>query len=87
MERPSRESENRRNAQEGDNENFEMDRRRTTHGDVNSCHAPTISLKNERKIVNTGDRPLFLEQLRASGKSWDEIIESATRSGGEDLGF
>jgi RHS repeat-associated protein len=28
-----------------------------------------------------------IDQLQASGKSWDEIIESATRPGGSDLGF
>ena len=55
MEKPSRESENRRNAQVGDNENFEMDRRRTTYGDMDLCRAPTVSLKNEREIVNTMD--------------------------------
>ena len=28
-----------------------------------------------------------IDQLRAAGKSWDDIIESATRPGGSDLGF
>lgn len=28
-----------------------------------------------------------IEQLRAQGKTWEQIIESATRPGGEDLGF
>jgi hypothetical protein len=28
-----------------------------------------------------------IEQLRASDKTWEQIIESATRSGGADLGF
>lgn len=28
-----------------------------------------------------------VEQLRASGKSWGDIIKSATRPGGKDLGF
>jgi hypothetical protein len=28
-----------------------------------------------------------IEWLRARGKSWDDIIESASRTGGADLGF
>jgi RHS repeat-associated protein len=28
-----------------------------------------------------------IEQLRAKGKTWEQIIESATRPGGQDLGF
>jgi hypothetical protein len=28
-----------------------------------------------------------IDQLRASGKSWEDIIESASRPGGKDLGF
>jgi len=42
----------------------------------------------QRNIEKYGD-PLgpSIQQLRKAGKSWEEIIESATRSGGRDLGF
>jgi RHS repeat-associated protein len=42
----------------------------------------------QRNLQKYGD-PLgpSIEQLRASGKSWNDIIDSATRSGGSDLGF
>jgi RHS repeat-associated protein len=41
-----------------------------------------------RNMERYGD-PLgpSIEQLRAAGKSWDDIIESAARPGGSDLGF
>lgn len=41
-----------------------------------------------RNIEKYGD-PLgpTIDWLRARGKSWDDIIESASRPGGEDLGF
>ena len=28
-----------------------------------------------------------IEYLRAQGKTWEQIIESATRAGGKDLGL
>jgi hypothetical protein len=42
----------------------------------------------ERNLERYGD-PLgpSIEWLRTQGKSWDDIIESALRTGGEDLGF
>lgn len=42
----------------------------------------------QRNIDRYGD-PLgpSIEQLRGAGKSWEQIIESATRPGGRDLGF
>jgi len=42
----------------------------------------------QRNIERYGD-PLgpSIEQLRDAGKSWEQIIESATRPGGSDLGF
>jgi hypothetical protein len=41
-----------------------------------------------RNIARYGD-PLgpSIDWLRAQGKTWQQIIESATRSGGRDLGF
>ncbi len=41
-----------------------------------------------RNIEKYGDKlGPSIEWLRAKGKSWDQIIESATRTGGKDLGF
>ena len=41
-----------------------------------------------RNIEKYGDKlGPTVEWLRARGKSWDQIIESATRTGGKDLGF
>src|SRR5690606_35736905 len=42
----------------------------------------------QRNIKRYGD-PLgpSIDQLRGAGKSWEQIVESATRSGGRDLGF
>ena len=41
-----------------------------------------------RNLAKYGD-PLgpSVDQLRAAGKSWEQIIEGATRPGGADLGF
>ena len=42
----------------------------------------------QRNLQKYGDKiGPSIEQLKNSGKSWDDIIESATRSGGKDLGF
>ncbi len=43
----------------------------------------------EQRNINKYGNPLgpTIEQLRAQGKTWEQIIESATRPGGEDLGF
>jgi len=42
----------------------------------------------QRNMEKYGD-PLgpSVEWLRARGKSWEDIIESASRTGGTDLGF
>lgn len=45
----------------------------------------TIEARNLEKYGNTLGPSI--EQLRAAGKSWDDIIESATRAGGKNLGF
>ncbi len=42
----------------------------------------------ERNLERYGDRlGPTIEWLRAQGKSWEQIIESASRAGGKDLGF
>jgi hypothetical protein len=42
----------------------------------------------ERNLQKYGDKlGPTVDWLRAHGKSWDQIIESATRTGGKDLGF
>lgn len=42
----------------------------------------------ERNLQKYGDLlGPSIEWLRKQGKSWEDIIESATRSGGKDLGF
>ena len=52
--------------------------------------SPTDAVRRfeQRNIQRYGD-PLgpSVEQLRAAGKTWDQIIESATRPGGHDFGF
>ena len=41
-----------------------------------------------RNVQKYGDKlGPTIDWLRAKGKSWDQIIESATRTGGKDLGF
>ena len=41
-----------------------------------------------RNIEKYGDKlGPTVDWLRAKGKSWEQIIESAGRSGGEDLGL
>jgi len=68
-----------------------------------ALHAERNALKLEYRALSPADKVLEFEQrniakygnplgpsidqLRAAGKSWDDIIESATRSGGADLGF
>jgi len=43
---------------------------------------------NKRNLQKYGDKlGPTIEWFRARGKSWNEITESATRSGGNDLGF
>ncbi len=42
----------------------------------------------ERNLAKYGDKlGPSIDWLRARGKTWEQIIESATRSGGQDLGF
>ncbi|RMX06263.1 cell wall-binding protein [Vandammella animalimorsus] len=42
----------------------------------------------QRNIERYGDKlGPSIEWLRNKGKSWDDIIESATRTGGKDLGL
>jgi hypothetical protein len=42
----------------------------------------------ERNLAKYGDKlGPSIEWLRARGKSWDDIIESAVRTGGKDLNF
>jgi RHS repeat-associated protein len=50
--------------------------------------ADAVKRFEQRNIEKYGN-PLgpSIDQLRAAGKSWDDIIESATRPGGGDLGF
>jgi filamentous hemagglutinin len=47
-----------------------------------------VARAEARNIVNY-QNPLgpTIEQLRANGKTWADIINSATRSGGSDFGF
>jgi hypothetical protein len=41
-----------------------------------------------RNLKNYGDElGPSIDWLRKAGKSWDDIIESAARAGGKDLGF
>jgi len=41
-----------------------------------------------RNLQKYGDKlGPSIEWLRSKGKSWEQIIESASRSGGKDLGF
>ena len=51
---------------------------------------PADKLKeiHARNLEKYGDKlGPSIEWLREQGKSWDDIIESSTRSGGKDLGF
>jgi RHS repeat-associated protein len=42
----------------------------------------------QRNLQKYGDKlGPTVDWLRAQGKSWDQVIESATRTGGKDLGF
>jgi len=42
----------------------------------------------QRNIQKYGDKlGPTIDYLRQQGKSWDDIINSATRTGGKDLGF
>ena len=42
----------------------------------------------QRNIQKYGDKlGPSIEYLRQQGKSWDDIINSALRTGGKDLGF
>ena len=61
--------------------NFKIKYRGLTPSDV-------VKEFEERNIKKYGN-PVgpTAEQLRAQGKSWKEIIDSATRTGGHDLGF
>ncbi len=50
--------------------------------------ADAVKRFEQRNTERYGD-PLgpSIDQLRSSGKTWEQIIESATRPGGKDLGF
>jgi len=50
---------------------------------------PEAVLRFEQRNIERYGDPIgpSIEQLRKAGKSWEQIIESATRSGGRDLGF
>jgi len=48
----------------------------------------TLSQIYERNLVTYGDKlGPTINYLRASGKSWEQIIKSASKPGGKDLGF
>lgn len=52
--------------------------------------SPSDAVKQfEQRNIERYGNPLgpTIDQLRAGGKSWTDIIESATRPGGSDLGF
>ncbi|MDU9405441.1 hypothetical protein RTH46_23430, partial [Pseudomonas sp. zfem004] len=50
--------------------------------------APQLEAIYARNIEKYGDKlGPTVDWLRAKGKSWEQIIESASRSGGKDLGF
>jgi hypothetical protein len=43
---------------------------------------------HERNVIEYGNKlGPSMEWLRGQGKTWDQIIESAGRTGGKDLGF
>jgi len=50
---------------------------------------PDMVQKFEQRNLNKYGDPLgpSIDQLRASGKSWNDIIDSALRPGGKDLGY
>lgn len=51
---------------------------------------PDVTLQKiyQRNIQKYGDKlGPTIDYLRQQGKSWDDIINSATRTGGKDLGF
>jgi len=42
----------------------------------------------QRNLQKYGDKlGPSIDYIRQQGKSWDDIINSATRTGGKDLGF
>lgn len=50
--------------------------------------APQLEVIYARNLEKYGDKlGPTVDWLRAKGKSWEQIIESASRSGGKDLGF
>lgn len=50
--------------------------------------APQLEAIYTRNLEKYGDKlGPTVDWLRAKGKSWEQIIESASRSGGKDLGF
>jgi len=57
-------------------------------GKVIAAPAPQPEAIYARNLEKYGDKlGPTVDWLRAKGKSWEEIIESASRSGGKDLGF
>lgn len=49
------------------------------------CQANRLEeIENLYMGINLGPT---VDQLRAKGKTWEQIIESSTRPGGQDLGF
>jgi hypothetical protein len=69
---------------------------RTLHAERNALKSEFRALSPAEKVVEFEQRniqrygnPLgpTIEELRNAGKSWDDIIESAMRAGGSDLGY
>jgi hypothetical protein len=69
---------------------------RALHAERNALKAqfrgmsPADAVKRfEQRNTEKYGEPLgpTIEQLRSSGKTWEQIIESSTRPGGKDLGF
>jgi hypothetical protein len=63
--------------------------RREVGAEFKSRTAPALREEiRQRNIDEYGDElGPTIEWLRAKGKSWEEIIESAVRTGGKDLGL
>lgn len=50
--------------------------------------ASQLEVIHQRNLERYGDKSgPTIDWLRAKGKSWEQIIESASRPGGKDLGF
>jgi hypothetical protein len=50
--------------------------------------ADAVRRFEQRNMEKYGNPPgPSIEKLRGAGKTWEQIIEGATRAGGSDLGF